>query len=265
MTLRIIDIHTHIFPDELAEKTVKYLAEEANIQSYLNGTAADLENSMKSAQISLSVNQPIATKPSQVQSINNWAKKIESDHIISFGTIHPHFEDFVEEIKRIKDLGIKGVKIHPDYQNFYVDDESVFPLYECLERNNMIILFHAGVDIGLYPPAHATPERLSRVIDAFPKLKVIAAHLGGFDSWDDVEKYLLGKNIFFDTAYVIDYMDRDKMVRIMKEHGFDKILFATDSPWKSQYDEVKKITSLPIPARVKEDILFENACHLLNI
>ncbi|MGA1869297.1 MAG: amidohydrolase family protein [bacterium] len=263
--MKIIDIHTHIFPDEIAEKTVKYLALEAKVDSYLDGTASDLRHSMDNAQISLSVNQPIATKPSQVSSINNWAKQIEDTHILSFGTIHPLFEDFASELKRIKDMGIKGVKIHPDYQNFFVDDESVFPIYECLEKNDMIILFHAGIDIGLYPPAHGTPDRIARVLDNFPKLKIIAAHLGGYECWDDVEKYLVGRNIFLDTSYVIDYMESTRMVKIMKEHGYDKILFATDSPWKPQSDEVKKLLSFPIPQKAKEDILCNNACTLLDI
>ena len=258
-------MHTHLFPDEIAEKTIDFLAKEANAEAFLNGTVSDLKRSMDIAGISLSINQPIATKPSQVRSINNWAKGIEDDRIISFGTIHPLFEDFAEEIGRIKGLGIKGVKIHPDYQKFYPDDESVFPIYECLVENDMILLFHAGVDIGLYPPVHATPQRLANILDGFPKMKMIAAHLGGYDCWDDVERCLVGRDVFFDTSYVIDYMETDRFVRIMREHGFDKILFATDSPWKPQADELKKISALPISERVKEDILYRNAAGLLGI
>lgn len=265
MILKVIDIHTHVFPDEIAAKTIDFLAEEANTNAFLNGTIAALKESMAIARIDISVNQPISTKPSQVRSINDWAKRVENDSIISFGTIHPLFEDFDDEIRRMKKLGLKGIKFHPDYQEFYPDDESVFPIYESLVANDMIILFHAGVDIGLYPPAHATPGRLANVLDNFLEMKLIASHMGGYECWDDVEKYLVGRDIFFDTSYVIDYMEADRFVRIMREHGFDKILFATDSPWKSQADEVRKIGSLPIPEKIKEDIFYRNASRLLNV
>lgn len=262
--MKIIDIHTHIFPDEIAPTTIKYLEEEANIKAYLDGTISDLKGSMKKAGISISVNQPISTKPSQVQSINNWIKQIQDDIVISFGTIHPQFKDFKSEIKRLREWGIKGVKFHPDYQKFHPDDETVFPIYESLRENEMIILFHAGIDIGLYPPVYGTPKSLAKVLDNFPGLKIIASHLGGYQMWDDVEKYLVGRDIYFDTSYVIDYMEIDRFVAIMKNHGFDKILFGTDSPWKDQADEVRKISALDIPQEVKSDIFWGNANGLLD-
>ena len=261
--LKIIDIHTHIFPDEIAPTTIKYLEEKANTKAYLDGTISDLKGSMNRAEISISVNQPISTKPSQVQSINNWAKQIQDDAIISFGTIHPQFEDFESEIKKLKEWGIKGVKFHPDYQKCHPDDESMFPIYESLRENEMIVLFHAGVDIALYPPAHATPQRLAKVVDRFPGFKIIASHLGGYRMWDDVEKYLVGRGIYFDTSFVIDDMETERFVTIMKNHGFDKILFGTDSPWKDQADEVKKISFLDIPQEIKSDIFWGNANGLL--
>ena len=263
--MKIIDLHTHVFPDKIAEKTIKSLAKEADTEAFLDGTVADLKRSMDMAGITLSVNQPIATMPSQVVSINNWAKSIENGRIISFGTMHPLFEDYAEELRRLKKLGIKGIKIHPDYQKFHPDEEHVFPIYESLVENDMAVLFHAGVDIGLYPPVHATPQRLAKVLNKFPKIKLIAAHLGGYECWDEVESFLVGRDLFFDTSYVIDYMETDRLVRIMREHGFDKILFATDSPWKPQPEEVKKILSLPVPEKAKEDILYNNACRLLKL
>ena len=142
--MKIIDMHTHVFPDKIAENTVRFLEQEAETEACLNGTVYDLKRSMKEAGISISVNQPIATTPAQVRSINDWAKGIEDGEIISFGTIHPLLENFAEEIGRIRKMGIKGVKIHPDYQKFHPDDESVFPIYESLIENDMILLFHAS-------------------------------------------------------------------------------------------------------------------------
>lgn len=263
--MKIIDIHTHVFPDKIAEKTIKFLSQEAQAEPYLDGTVSDLKRSMDEAGITISVNQPIATTPSQVRSINDWAKGIENGRILSFGTIHPLLEDFAEELRRIRRMGIKGVKIHPDYQRFRPDDESVFPIYESLIENDLIALFHAGVDIGLYPPMFATPQSLARVSENFPKMKLIAAHLGGYECWDDVERHLVGKNVFLDTSFVTDYMAQERLMRIMREHGFDKIMFATDSPWKSQAEEVKKISALPLSEKAKDDIFYRNACRLLNL
>jgi predicted TIM-barrel fold metal-dependent hydrolase len=258
-------MHVHVFPDKIAEKTIKALAEEAEAEAFLDGTISDLKRSMDIAGVTLSVNQPIATIPSQVPSINNWAKGVEDEKIMSFGTIHPLFEDFSEELRRIKKMGIKGIKIHPDYQKFHPDEESVFPIYESLVENDMVVLFHAGVDIGLYPPIYATPKRLAAVLDNFPKIKLIAAHLGGYECWDDVETFLVGRDVFLDTSFAIDYMESERFVRIIREHGFDKILFATDSPWKPQAEEVQKILALPIPEKAKEDVFYRNAVRLLNL
>jgi predicted TIM-barrel fold metal-dependent hydrolase len=262
--LKIIDIHTHIFPDEIAPTTIKQLEEKANTRAYLNATVSNLKSSMKRAGITISVNQPISTKPSQVQSINNWAIQIQDEAVISFGTIHPQFEAFKSEIEKLKERGIRGVKFHSDYQKFHPDNEFMFPIYACLRANEMIILFHAGRDIGLYPPVHATPRRLAKVLDNFPGLKIIASHLGGYQMWDDVEKYLVGRDIYFDTSFVTDYMKTERFVRIMKNHGFEKILFGTDSPWKDQMNEVKKISELDIPLKIKSDIFWGNVNNLLG-
>jgi len=257
-------MHIHVFPDAIAEKTIASLARKSGAEAFLNGTVADLKRSMDAAGIAVSVNQPIATTPSQVVSINNWALGIQDERIMSFGSLHPQYEGINEEIRRIKGMGIRGVKLHPDYQRFHPDDEAVFPLYEALVRHDMIVLFHAGVDIGLYPPVYGTPQRIARVLDAFPAITLVAAHLGGYDCWDEVEECLVGRRVFLDTSYVIDYLEQARLVRIMREHGFDRILFATDSPWKPQDEEVKKIGALPIPEKAKEDILSGNAARLLQ-
>ncbi len=261
---KIVDIHIHIFPDELAKKAVPLLASDAGIEPQLDGTIQAIKGSMKESGIDISVNQPIATKPSQVRTINLWAKDITDNEIISFGTLHPDYNGWKEEIAFIKDMGLPGVKLHPDYQSFFVDEARMFPIYEALFQAGLVILFHAGVDIGLPSPYHCTPERLLRVIQAFPEGNIIAAHMGGYDYWDEVEKHLVGENIFFDTSYSSDHMETNRMVKIVNEHGADKILFGTDSPWKSQKREVQAIKELPLSEEAKRLILGENALKLLS-
>jgi predicted TIM-barrel fold metal-dependent hydrolase len=127
-----------------------------------------------------------------------------------------------------------------------------------------MLLFHAGVDIGLPPPVHCPPERLSRVLDAVPGLTIIAGHMGGYQCWDDVHKYLAGRDLYFDTSYSLVDMGPENMTALMRAHGTDKILFGTDSPWTDQGPEIAGIRALPLEQSEINAILGENAAQLLK-
>ncbi len=262
---KIIDIHAHAFANELASKAISALLEMNHSRAILDGTVSDLRVSMKRAGISISVLQPVSTKPSQVRTINDWAKGAVGNGVLSFGTIYPGQKDWEEEIDRIRGLGMSGVKLHPEFQDFYPDDRLMFPIYEKLAAAGLTLLFHAGEDIAFSAPFHGTPERISRVVDNFPTLKVIAAHLGGFRMWDQVEQYLLGKELYLDTSYTFGHLATDRMLRIMAKHSFDRILFGTDSPWTDQQVEVKQILELDISDQAKEKILWANSARLLGL
>jgi predicted TIM-barrel fold metal-dependent hydrolase len=208
---------------------------------------------------------PIATKPAQVRSINNWAVEINRgfNQLICFGTIHPKQDDWQHEIDLLVSDGIRGVKFHPDYQEFFVDDAELTPLYNALADAGLIVLFHAGVDIGLPPPVHCTPEPLSRVVDAVPDLIVIAAHMGGYALWDDVHKYLAGRDIYLDTSYSMNDLGTEQMTELIRAHGADKVLFGTDSPWTDQKAEVSGIRALQLKDDEINGILGGNAERLL--
>ncbi len=261
----IIDFHVHCFPDNLAKKTVQVLAEKANIEEKSDGTVRQLQKSMKKAGIDYSVIQPIATKPSQTRKINNWAASINKDKIISFATLHPLFENWKKELARIKENSFSGIKFHPDYQNFKVDDENLYPIYEEIFKNDLTILFHCGEDIGLAPPYNCTPDRLENVINAFPGGRIVAAHMGGFRYWKEVEEKIAGKNIYLDTSYSRQYMAKEQFLRIINKHGHDKILFATDSPWKDQQNAVQRIKKLKLEKNIEDAIFYKNAVKLLNL
>jgi len=261
----IIDIHTHCFPDELASRTIPFLAQKAKISAFLDGTVKELKKSMSQAGIDISVLQPIATKPQQTIGVNKWAINAQDDNIITFGTIHPDFPEWRNEIKMLKEAGIKGVKFHPEYQGFFVDDEKIFPIYETLFKEDFIIIFHAGVDLGFKEPYHCTPSRLKKVLDTFPGCMIIAAHMGGYRYWNDVEKYLVGRNVYFDTSFSFNDLGALGMKTLIKSHGCNKILFGSDSPWADQSKEVSKIKSLNLSIEEINAILGENAAQLLNL
>lgn len=261
----IIDFHVHCFTDELATKAVPQLAKCANISARLDGTVSSIRESMKKSGVDKSVVLSIATKPSQTEKINTWAASIQDDSIIAFGSVHPENDNWRDELLRLKENGIKGIKLHPDYQKFFVDDKKIYPIYELAVEFGLIILFHAGVDIGLPKPYHATPERLRRVIDTFSEGKFVAAHMGGFLYWDEVEKYLVGTGIYFDTSYSLRFMDNKQTRRIIENHGYKKILFATDSPWGDQSEEVEKVRGFYFEPAIESAILGLNARELLEV
>lgn len=261
----IIDFHTHCFPDELAVKAVPALAEKASIPAIVNGTVSDLKRSMKANDITCSVLYNIATKPSQTGKVNIWAAQVQYGNIISFGSIHPLYENWKSELKRIKELGLKGIKFHPEYQEFYVDNEALFPIYELAFELGLVIAFHAGEDLGFTPPFRCTPERLDRLISHFKGGKIIAAHMGGYKYWDEVEKYLIGKDLFLDTSYAVGIMDNEQAKRMIQNHGYRKILFGTDSPWRDQGWSVRSVKELCLEQEIEEAIFYKNAIELLGM
>lgn len=261
--MNIVDFHTHIFPDAIATRAISMLEKEGNVKAFLNGTLADLRRSMVQSGVTKSVLLPVSTKASQVKDINNWAAQINNGDIVAFGTIHPDYEAWQEEIDRMVTLGIRGVKFHPDYQKFYIDEERILPIFEYLIKQGRLIVIHAGVDIGVPPPVHGTPERIARVLDMFPKIRLVAAHLGGYQMWDRVEQHLVGRDIYLDISYTFGDIDTASFTRIIFEHGTDKILFGTDSPWRDQGIELARLKELSLGKNIEEKILYRNAEKLL--
>jgi predicted TIM-barrel fold metal-dependent hydrolase len=261
----IIDFHTHCFADELANSAISILAQKADIPALLDGTLSALKESMHTYNIAYSVLLNIATKPSQTEKINSWAASVQKDSIISFGSIHPKYVNWENELNRIKELGLKGIKFHPEYQEFYVDDEAMYPIYEKAFELGLIIIFHAGEDLGFKPPFHCTPERLNKLIRHFKGGTIIAAHMGGFRYWDDVEKCLVGEDIYLDTSFCLGYMDIEQKQRIIKNHGYKKIIFGSDSPWKNQGEEVQRIKELCLGKEAEDAIFYKNAARFLGL
>jgi hypothetical protein len=263
---KIIDIHTHVFPDALAERAVKQLTGRSGETAHIDGTAAGLEESMRKNGIALSVTQPVSTKASQVASINSFAIELNKrPALLNFGTLFPDHEGNATEIQRLKKAGIKGVKFHPDYQNFFVDEERMFPLYRQMAEAGLIAFFHAGVDIGLPPPVHCPPDRLATVLDRVPDLTVVAAHFGGFKMWEDVEQHLIGRDLWLDTSYTLAWLPAERFVKMARKHGIEKIVFGSDSPWADQGEEIKLHAESGLTESELAAVLYDNAARLLGM
>lgn len=263
-SIMIIDFHVHTFPDALAPRVIPKLSAASGIKPHTDGTISDTLAKMKEWGVDRAVLLNIATSPSQQHTINNTAAENNKLPFYAFGSVNPYADDAVEELRRIKSLGLHGIKLHPEYQNFYADDERAFPIYEECSAIGLVVTFHAGIDLGFGPPVHATPDRLRTVIDKFSKLTVIAAHFGGYSCWDMVNHFLIGKNIYLDTSYTSDEIDPMRMRELILRHGSDKVLFASDCPWKSMADSLEHIKKMKLPTSDEERILGGNALELLN-
>ena len=229
----VIDFHVHAFDERIAEKAISKLETIGNIKAFHRGTIRETIECFDKWGVDKGGLVPIATKPSQQKTINDWAFAQASDRIIPFGSVHPDAEDVFEELERIKSMGMKGIKFHPDYQNFMIDDERMFPIYKKCAEIGLIVVFHSGYDFLSPDLIHARPEASARAFKAVPEMTMVLAHLGGMKLYDDVEKYLVGLkgNLYFDTALTSTCVDKTQFERIVKNHGADRILLASDSPW----------------------------------
>ena len=264
----LIDFHTHLFPDALASRTIPKLAQVSGCTPYSDGTLAGLRRQMDAWGVDLAVSLHIATKPGQQTNVNNFAASVQSDRLISFGSVHPDAPDALEEMERIKTLGLHGIKLHPDYQGFFVDDPKVFPIYQKAAELELPVLLHCGWDPVSPGTVHAEPQALARVLKAFPQLTVVGAHLGGMERYDDVEEYLAGRfsNLYLDISMSPRYCrDPEQFRRILKSHGTDRILFGTDCPWGNAPETVAYLKEAGLTPEENEKICSGNAKRLLGL
>lgn len=264
----IIDFHTHIFPDKIAARTIEALSKVSGIKAATDGTLDGLLASMERSGVDLSVIMPVVTKPAQFESVNTFAAKLNEQYagrLLSFGGIHPDSEDYKGELKRIKELGLPGIKLHPDYQGVMIDDVRYMNIIAYADAMDLAILVHAGIDIRLPEPVHCPPDKTRKVLDTLKPKKLVLAHMGGWKQWDEVHEYLAGEQVYLDTAFCFDYMEQDMFMKLCKKHGTDRILFGTDSPWSDARRDLEVIKNLPLTDNEKEAIFSGNAKKLLNM
>lgn len=264
----IIDFHTHIFPDNIAEKTIMKLSSLIHEKPYTNGTLQELKTSMKKAGVDYSVVLPVVTRPEQFRTVNQFAADITGkDGILSFGGLHPKSERIKEELDDIAGLGLKGIKLHPDFQGMFIDDKRYIELITYALQKGLMVVIHAGVDEGLPDPVHCPPDKAAYMIEQVGRYvsteKIVLAHTGGLHMYNEVEKFLVGKDVYFDISFSRIDISKEQITRIIQNHGADKILFGSDSPWDGQKECVEYVNTLSITETEKQKILGGNAKELL--
>ena len=280
----IIDFHTHTFPEKIALRTLDHLAGKSQSRYYTDGTTESLAVSMKKAGIDYSVNLPVMTAPQQADRVNDSLLRampaLEEKGILTFGGMHPEYENIRGKLKELKEGGVKGIKLHPAYQETDIDDPKMLRIIEAASDLDLIIITHAGLDIGIPGHNYADTGMLLHVIDTLRPPKFVLAHMGGWDGWDDVEKYIAGAPVWLDTAFSVGEIDpfregdrplrslnlnEEDFVRLCRKHGTDRILFATDSPWADQSDYVQRFMNMSFSADERSAILGGNAYKLMNM
>jgi len=258
----LIDFHTHIWPDTLAPSAMATLSAEGGIAGFYDGTVAGLRAAMIAAGIERSVVQPVATKPGQVRTINDWAATLASADIVPFGAMHPDLEDPASELERMASLGLRGFKMHPEYQSFSPDDSRLDSLFDAAASLGLILFSHAGADIGPQT-INGTPEVFARMLDRHPTLTVVLAHMGGFRQWHDVPANLAGRDVFLDTAFTLGHIPDEEFVALVRAHGAERVLFGSDGPWTDPSVEIAHLRSMPLTDEELESILGGTAARLL--
>lgn len=261
--IMIIDFHAHIYPPKIAEKATKSIGDFYNMAMAYHGNPDELIESGAKIGVTKYVVHSTATKPMQVESINNYIidQMVDYPEFIGFGTMHPDFNDFEAELKRIKTEGLKGVKLHPDFQKFQVDTPKMDAVYDVMASLDLPVIVHAGD--ARYD--FSGPKRIAHVLEKHPDLKLIAAHFGGFSEWKASMEFLVGKNVWFDTSSSLFALSVETADDMINKHGSEKFLFGSDFPMWDHEGEFERFNKLQLSQKQRDEILYKNAIELLGL
>ena len=281
----IIDFHTHTFPDKIAARAIAQLEQASHSRAFTNGTVEGLKASMREAGIGASVVMPVATNPHQVEHVNDASIALNNagaqSGVYSFGCMHPDYPEPESELERIAASGIKGIKLHPVYQGTDFDDARYIRILKACRQLGLIVLIHAGFDIGFPGMEEAQPEKIRRAVDQVPDLTLVLGHMGSWLCWQKAEKLLSDLGLYIDTSISIERNDTDggseglgdglqllspaEARDIIRSYGIEHTLFGTDSPWDSQKRAVEGFKGLGFTPEELCAIQETNARRLLGI
>lgn len=261
--MKVIDFHAHVFPEKIAEKASETIGKFYGGPMAYHGLASELLKSGGAIGVDYYVIHSTATRSEQVVSINDFiiSETAKEARFIGFGTIHPDFPNANDEIDRVISAGLKGIKLHPDFQRFEADTPKMDSLYRHMEELGIPILIHAG-DIRF---DFSGPRRIARILDKFPSITLIAAHFGGYSEWDEAFELLASRNLWFDTSSSFWKMSSSMAHKMIQKHGVDRFLFGSDFPMWDHLDELKRFLALGLSEKDTELILWKNAAHILNL
>ena len=263
MAYRIIDAHAHIFPEKIAQKATKSIGDFYDLPMDWIGSSEQLIKSGEKIGVRYYLVCSTATKPKQVESINEFIYEECKKHpsFIGFGTLHPDDEDPLAEIERIRELGLHGVKLHPDFQTFDIDDKRMFPVYRRCAEYSLPILFHTGDNRYEY----SRPQKLYEVKQHIPELVAIAAHFGGYRRWEESAKYLKIPGVYYDTCSSLFLLKKEEALELLYYFGTDKFFFGTDFPMWDHKEELARFLNLGLDEETNQKILYDNFAAFMHL
>ncbi len=266
MSTLIYDMHAHIFPQKVSDKAVNAIGDFCGIPMQKKGHSEDLLEAEAKAGTTKTLICSSATTPMQVTAINSFISSEVNAHpneFFGFGTLHAYYYDIPNEVERIISLGLRGIKLHTDFQKFAIDDPAAYKIYECVE-GRLPILFHTGDKRYKY----SNPNMILKILKDFPKLQVICAHLGGYSEWREVQKlqgYLGNPNVYIDTSSAIQLMDKRTSLKIIRKHDVNNIFWGSDYPMWDPKTELENFMKIRLTDDEREKILGLNAKNFLNL
>ncbi len=264
MNYPIIDCHCHIYPDKIADKAVESISSFYDIEMDYDGRNSTLIENGRKNRVKHYIVFSVATTPKQVQSINSFiadAVQNSGGLMTGLGSLHPDSDNMYEDFRHIKELGLKGVKLHPDFQKIAIDDERCEKIYE-LCRGIMPVLLHTGDSRYDF----SNPDRVIPILEKYPDLTVIGAHFGGWSVWGEaVEKLSSYPNFYVDCSSSFDWLTTEKARDIIRAYGADKVMFGSDFPMWSYEQELERFFDLGLTGEETEKILYENAVRVFGI
>ena len=256
--MRIIDTHAHIYPDAIALRAAKSIGDFYEIPMFKSGTVDELIREGNKAGIEKQLVHSVAVTWERAAAINDFIKQSIDAHpnrFIGFGAMHPDHPKMEKELDRVVSLGLRGIKLHPDFQHFHLDDENCIRLFRQMAERKLDLLVHTGDKRYEY----SAPERMARALDKVPNLRAICAHLGGWSVWDQAYKVLAGRdNVWIDTCSSLYALAPEAAAAIIRAYGADRAFFATDYPMWSPVEELERFMALPLTGEEQCMILAEN-------
>ena len=262
--MKLIDIHTHIYPEEIAKKATESVRQFYGIDTdcATDGTVQMLLEHGSQAGINQYVILPVAIRPDRVQGINDYIQQQAKQHdcFIPFGTVHAAMDGLMDEVERLLSLGVKGIKMHPDSQRFSIDDQRLFPMYEAL-RGRIPVMLHMGDQ--RYDYSH--PLKLRRILDLFPGLDIIAAHFGGYSMYDTAYELLKDTDCIMDVSSSLMFMEEGVAESYVNRYGAERLAFGTDYPLWDPVIETKRFFDLNLTESQFEQIAHKTAERILKL
>ncbi len=258
----LIDCHTHAYPAKVADKLIPRMVDVYGVKPKHKATIEGLRDSMKSSGVGKSLLLTVANRKEHVHSSNTWCINTNSQDILCFGSIHPDYTNWEDEIDRLNENGVRGLKLQPNAQRFRPDDEGVFGIYEKVLELDMALVFHIGDEVKPVKPLYAHPRYFNRVLESFPDLTILLAHLGGYKTFNDLHHVLGYDNVWFDTAFIPGNIPDDLFISLVDEIGIDRVVYGSDYPWADPRDGITKVREL-FGANA-EDILERNPESFLS-